>query len=348
MSADPVTTFEVVADPSGALAAFHITTDGERSCDTLLRHLRLAPLPVGAIALRHLGDADTALAARPTPTATILTPHAGPIVSTRIVRWLTGSGVAHKPADPLTRYPEARDLLEACMLDALGTAVSPLGVDVLLRQPDLWRSRWPGSPEAWLSHANEPDSTHDRILARLLTPPLVVAVGHTNIGKSTLVNALAHRTVAVVADVPGTTRDHVGVTLDLAGLVVRWIDTPGIPRPGAHPSGIPEDPIESEALSISRTAIGRADLVLSCADATAPFLDVSTLPIRPGTPVVTCSTRADLAPPPPASLSTAAARLEGLDTLAIAIRDTLLPPDALSCDIPWRFHPALGGVPPAP
>jgi small GTP-binding protein len=344
MASVPSTTFELVAPPGGALAAFHLTTDTEQSCDALVRRLRLGPLPTGSVALRPLAEIDTAIAARPTPTAIIVTPHAGAVITTRLVRWLTSAGVTRKPADPTARYPEASDLIEACMLDALASASSSLAIDVLLRQPALWRSRWPASPEPCADRATEPDATHDRVLARLLTPPLVVAVGHTNIGKSTLVNVLARRTVAVAADMPGTTRDHVGVTLDLAGLVVRWIDTPGLPR---STTDIGDNPIESEALALARAVISDADLILSCADATAPFLDAATLNARPGVPVLQCATRADLAPAPPASITCSAARLQGLDTLAATIRDALIPPAAIASDVPWHFHPALAGPPPA-
>ena len=337
MSAPAVTTFEIVAGSGGALAAIHITADSEHACDSLVRRLRLGPLPAGAVALRDLSDIDTAIAARPSPTAVILTPHASPLVITRVARWLTRADIPHRAADPRARYPEARDYFEACMLDALAGATSPLAIDALLRQPDLWRAR-----------RREPDPTHDKVLARLLTPPLVVAIGHANIGKSTLVNALARRTVALAADQPGTTRDHVGVALDLAGLVVRWIDTPGFPRGGAVACQLPADPIESEALTLARVLIADADLILSCADASAPFLNHATLPIRPTTPILTCATRADVAPPPIATVTTAAARLQGLDALATAIRETLLPPATLESETPWRFHPALPSPAPPP
>ena len=47
-------------------------------------------------------------------------------------------------------------------------------------------------------------------------------------GKSTLLNALARRDVAIVSPIPGTTRDMIEVHLDLGGLPVTLVDTAGL------------------------------------------------------------------------------------------------------------------------
>ena len=60
----------------------------------------------------------------------------------------------------------------------------------------------------------------------------VVIAGAPNAGKSSLLNALARRDVAIVTDEPGTTRDLVHVALDLGGMKVVVTDTAGI-REGA-------------------------------------------------------------------------------------------------------------------
>lgn len=56
----------------------------------------------------------------------------------------------------------------------------------------------------------------------------VVILGEPNVGKSTLLNALAKSDVAIVSEEAGTTRDAIEVQLDLAGYPVRLIDTAGI------------------------------------------------------------------------------------------------------------------------
>ena len=84
---------------------------------------------------------------------------------------------------------------------------------------------------------------------------VVVLAGPPNAGKSSLLNALAHRDVAIVSPVAGTTRDAIEIRLDLAGLPVLLIDTAGL-RDSV-------DPIESEGVRRARALVARADLVLS-------------------------------------------------------------------------------------
>jgi tRNA modification GTPase len=82
----------------------------------------------------------------------------------------------------------------------------------------------------------------------------VVLTGPPNSGKSSLLNALARRDVAIVTDEPGTTRDLVEVSLNLAGTLVRVVDTAGIR--GA------ESEAEQIGIRRARDALQTADLVL--------------------------------------------------------------------------------------
>ena len=84
---------------------------------------------------------------------------------------------------------------------------------------------------------------------------VVVLAGPPNAGKSSLLNALARRNVAIVSPVAGTTRDAIEIRLDLAGLPVLLVDTAGL-RDSL-------DPIESEGVRRARALVARADLVLS-------------------------------------------------------------------------------------
>jgi tRNA modification GTPase len=88
---------------------------------------------------------------------------------------------------------------------------------------------------------------------------LVVAIaGPPNVGKSTLINQLARRDVAIVSPHAGTTRDVIEVQLDLDGYPVTVIDTAGIRETN--------DPVEQEGVRRARARAGEADLVLWLAD----------------------------------------------------------------------------------
>ncbi len=89
---------------------------------------------------------------------------------------------------------------------------------------------------------------------------LTVAIaGPPNVGKSTLINLLARREVAIVSPHAGTTRDVIEVQLDLDGYPVTLIDTAGIRDT--------EDPIEQEGVRRARSRAAEADLVLWVTDA---------------------------------------------------------------------------------
>jgi tRNA modification GTPase len=82
----------------------------------------------------------------------------------------------------------------------------------------------------------------------------VVIAGPPNVGKSTLMNALAGREVAITSPIPGTTRDLIEVFLDLRGYPVTLVDTAGIRE--SH------DPIEQEGVARARRRAKSADLTL--------------------------------------------------------------------------------------
>jgi tRNA modification GTPase len=88
---------------------------------------------------------------------------------------------------------------------------------------------------------------------------LVVAIsGPPNVGKSTLINQLARREVAIVSPHAGTTRDIIEVQLDLDGYPVTVIDTAGIRET--------DDPVEQEGVRRARARAAEADLVLWLVD----------------------------------------------------------------------------------
>lgn len=329
MTAGPATWRLMTPPVGGAVAIVQVWGPGG-ALDAVGRGLGFALPAAGAMGLREVAGLDTILVARPTPGCVELMPHGGPAVVRGLMERLSGVGaVQDSGRDARAAYPEAADRLEAEMLDALARAASPAAVDALLAQPALWRAAEPGlGPDDLPGGAA---TERDRRLGRLIRPPLVAALGPANIGKSTLCNAVAGREVALVADEPGTTRDHVGVLVELDGLVVRYVDTPGVREAGG---------VEAEAAGLAAAVVRAADLVLACGDPGAPP------PPRPaGAAGLTVCLRADLgAPAWPAEVVVSVRAGRGLGELAKAVRDRLAPRSLGAGEAPWRFWPgAVGG-----
>jgi tRNA modification GTPase len=82
----------------------------------------------------------------------------------------------------------------------------------------------------------------------------VIIAGPPNVGKSTLMNAIANREVSIVSATPGTTRDLIELTLDVRGYPVTLVDTAGIRDT--------DDPVEREGVERARRRVRDADLTL--------------------------------------------------------------------------------------
>jgi tRNA modification GTPase len=111
----------------------------------------------------------------------------------------------------------------------------------------------------------------------------VAIAGAPNAGKSTLLNALAQRDVAIVSDIPGTTRDAIEVALDLSGVPVVLIDTAGIRET--------TDPVEQEGVRRAMARAAAADLVLLLEPASVTSI---CLPTQPHQTLWRIQTKSDL------------------------------------------------------
>jgi len=94
--------------------------------------------------------------------------------------------------------------------------------------------------------------------ARLNRASDVVLIGEPNVGKSSLLNALANEPLAIVTNIPGTTRDLIRHDLLLDGIELRVTDTAGIRAT--------QDVIETEGIQRARNAIETADIALCLFD----------------------------------------------------------------------------------
>ena len=89
----------------------------------------------------------------------------------------------------------------------------------------------------------------------------IVITGAPNAGKSSLLNCLAKDDIAIVTNIPGTTRDVIRQTINIQGIAIEFSDTAGLRDA--------RDEIEKEGISRAQTELHRADIILEVVDDTA-------------------------------------------------------------------------------
>ena len=119
--------------------------------------------------------------------------------------------------------------------------------------------------------------------------PVVAIVGRPNVGKSTLFNRLIGERLAIVEDLPGTTRDRIYGTVDWNGRELSLIDTGGLDDA--------KQQIPKAVRRQAEAAIAEADLILFLADAKTGIVpvdhDVADQLRRSGKPVILVANKAD-------------------------------------------------------
>lgn len=112
----------------------------------------------------------------------------------------------------------------------------------------------------------------------------IVIAGEPNAGKSSLLNALAKRDIAIVTEIAGTTRDVLSVDLSLAGFTVKLFDTAGLRET--------DETVEREGIRRARDVIASADLVLLLSETTMGFGTLDDLGLK-DVPVLRVATKID-------------------------------------------------------
>ena len=110
------------------------------------------------------------------------------------------------------------------------------------------------------SKLNDTDEFLDQLLQqaklgeRLQTGATVAIAGRPNAGKSSLLNVLAQSDVAIVTEIPGTTRDPLSADIEIRGMPVRLIDTAGLRET--------KDVVEAKGIERAQQALEQADVIL--------------------------------------------------------------------------------------
>ena len=115
---------------------------------------------------------------------------------------------------------------------------------------------------------------------------LVVLTGASNVGKSSLFNALLGEARAIVTDIPGTTRDAIEAVLDLPGWPLRLVDTAGLRDT--------TDVVERLGIETSSRYLARAAIVLACIDSRETANDMMQLREYTSAPIIVVATKCDL------------------------------------------------------
>lgn len=190
----------------------------------------------------------------------------------QVVDWIIGL-IAERGAEPVS-WPEFERFAGASPLRV--AASEALSRAITFRTADILNDQFHGALESALrrmetelasNYLDQAADTADELLrhsavgCHLTRPWRVVVAGPPNVGKSSLVNALAGYQRSVVTPIPGTTRDLVTTTLAIDGWPVELVDTAGV-RDAT-------ETLEGEGIELARRAAMNADLCLWIYDAAA-------------------------------------------------------------------------------
>lgn len=148
-----------------------------------------------------------------------------------------------------------------------------------------------------------------------------VIVGEPNVGKSSLLNCLSGKDIAIVTDIPGTTRDVLRNHILIDGMPMHIIDTAGLRES--------DDVVEQEGIRRAYDEMAQADIILYVTDATKPI--PPSLPINEtfSCPLIVIQNKIDLLHTPPSPnqkesrkvISLSAKSGEGIDLLKDEIKN---------------------------
>ncbi|HVX60668.1 MAG TPA: GTPase [Pirellulales bacterium] len=176
---------------------------------------------------------------------------------------------------------------------------------------------------------------HAAVGRRLIEPCRIVLAGCPNVGKSSLINALAGYRRSIVYDQPGTTRDVVTTLTALAGWPVQLADTAGLRDA--------DDELEAAGVTRARATLADADIQVLVFDSTSPWSEADDALRADWPDALIVHNKADLSGPPslpddrrPAGLATSATQSTGIEELARLLGERIVPaPPPAGAPVPF-------------
>ncbi|MBY0585884.1 50S ribosome-binding GTPase [bacterium] len=186
--------------------------------------------------------------------------HGGTAMVSALIEQLIARGAVRVPWQEFERAA-GYSMIQVEAMEALGQVTAPKGADLLVDQ-------WQGSLDrafTFLRQTRDQKLLHElfaweKLGAHLAEPWRVVFFGKPNVGKSSLVNALAGFERAIVSATAGTTRDLLSVDVTFEGWPFRLLDGAGLRDT--------DDPIEKEGVQRILAEIELADLRIEVVDLT--------------------------------------------------------------------------------
>lgn len=259
--------------------------------------------------------------------------HAGPFAVQLVLNALESAGVQTVPPSRWLSQT-ARSRIQSEALEDLAKTETLRASEILLEQSE-------GALDAELASVSESLEVRalDALLSRaevgqrLVSGWTVALTGRPNVGKSRLLNALAGFDRAIVDPTPGTTRDLVSIRTALDGWPVDLLDSAGLRES--------LDPLESAGISLARSALSDADLVVLVLDLSEPLTDPDLSLIEAFPNALLVANKSDLPPLWPAAsldaLPISAERGDGLDSLVRDLSAHLVPnPPPPGSGVPFR------------
>jgi tRNA modification GTPase len=194
--------------------------------------------------------------------------HGGPEVVRLLLELFAARGLQVCSWQEFQRHTSDDPLCAAATI-AVADAITTRTADILLdqyhgafaRAVQEILARWEGAKPDDGTRVLQSLLRHADLGRHLTTPWRVVVAGAPNVGKSSLINALAGYPRCIVSPTPGTTRDLLTTLIAVDGLPIELTDTAGL-RAG-------RERLEEQGIALARQAAGAADLCLWVLDASA-------------------------------------------------------------------------------